>query len=138
MIVAGQRVVDRMRDFVGLERRRRAAARLLLQGRKQSEVARKLGVSRQSVSRWARALREQGSDGVRRATVPGRRPRLDARKRQVFQRLLEATPGPWTLPRVGQLINARLGVSYQRTRLIQFLRDAGFRPRAGAGWTRDG
>ena len=131
-------MVDRRRDFVGLERRRRKAASLLLQGHDQSDVARKLGVTRQSVSRWARALRKQGREGLRRAPVPGRRPRLDERKLEVVQRLLQADPGPWTLVRVNQLINARLGVSYERTRLIQFLREAGFRPRAGAGWIRDG
>lgn len=131
-------MVDRTRDFIGLERRRRKAANLLLQGQDQSEVARKLGVSRQSVSRWARALRERGPEGLRRPAVPGRRPRLEARKCEVVQRLLQANPGPWTLARVKQLINSRLGVSYERTRLIQFLRDAGFRPRAGAGWIRDG
>jgi len=42
------------RDFVALERRRRRAARLLAQGLRPSEVARQVGVHRQSVSRWAR------------------------------------------------------------------------------------
>lgn len=131
-------MVNRTRDFVGLERRRRKAAQLLLHGQNQSEVARKLGVSRQSVSRWARAVRERGREGLRRSAVPGRRPRLDGGKLEVVQRLLHANPGPWTLVRVKQLISSRLGVSYERTRLIQFLREAGFRPRAGAGWIRDG
>ena len=131
-------MADRKRDFVGLERRRRKAAGLLLAGTNQSEVARKLGVSRHSVSRWALALQEQGRDGLRRPKVPGRRPRLNERERKLVRRLLQATPGPWTLQRVNKLITARLGVSYQRTRLIQLLRDAGFRPRAGAGWIREG
>ena len=95
-------------------------------------------MSRQSVSRWALALKEQGRDGLRRPKVPGRRPRLNERERNLVRRLLQATPGPWTLQRANQLITARLGVSYQRTRLIQLLRDAGFRPRAGAGWIREG
>ena len=128
---------DRTRDFVGLERRRQKGARLLLQGQNQAEVARKLGVSRQSVSRWAHALREKGREGLRRAAIPGRRPRLDARKRELVWRLLQGSPGPWTLPQLHQLIKSRLGVSYQRTRLIQFLRDAGFQPKGGAGWIRD-
>jgi transposase len=131
-------VVDGTRDFIGLERRRRKAANLLLQGQNQAEVARQLGVSRQSVSRWARALREQGRDGLRRAAIPGRRPRSDAGKRDLIRRLLQVTPGPWTLPRLNQLINARLGVSFQRTRLIGFLREAGFAPRAGTGWIAHG
>ena len=137
MIRASIRAVRRTRDFGGLERRRRKAASLLLQGRNQSDVARRLGVSRQSVSRWARALREQGGDGVRRG-APGRRPRLDARKREVVDGLLRTSPGPWTLSRLKEVINARVGVSYERTRLIRFLRDAGFRPKAGTGWIRQG
>jgi transposase len=39
------------RDFEGLERRRMAAAKLLQQAVSQSEVARRLGVHRQSVIR---------------------------------------------------------------------------------------
>jgi transposase len=62
---------------------------------------------------------------------------LDARKREAVHRLVQSNPGPWTLPRLNQLLNSRLGVPYQRTRLIQFLQEAGFKPRAGAGWIRD-
>jgi Homeodomain-like domain len=40
------------RDFEGMEKRRRRAARLFDKGATQAEVARQLGVSRQSVSRW--------------------------------------------------------------------------------------
>ena len=69
--------------------------------------------------------------------VPGRRPRLDVRKRQIVRHLLLGTTGQWALPQLHQLIKGRLGVSYQRTRLIQFLREAGFEHRAGAGWIRE-
>src|ERR1700738_3422489 len=48
------------RDFEGLERRRMAAAKLLQQGVSQAEVARRLGVHRQSVIRWVRELRKSG------------------------------------------------------------------------------
>src|ERR1035437_9333 len=48
------------RDFEGLERRRMRAARLLAKGLSQSEVARRVGAHRQSVSRWAAALHAQG------------------------------------------------------------------------------
>src|SRR3569833_2568662 len=44
------------RDFKALERRRHKAAQLLSRGMPQAEVARQVGVSRQSVSAWARAL----------------------------------------------------------------------------------
>ena len=44
---------DVRRDFDGLERRRMQAVRLMQQSVSQSEVARRLGVHRQSVIRWA-------------------------------------------------------------------------------------
>src|SRR3569833_820439 len=44
------------RDFKALERRRHKAAQLLSRGMPQAEVARQVGVSRQSVSAWAQAL----------------------------------------------------------------------------------
>ena len=53
------------RDFAALEERRLEAARLLRAGLSQSEVARKVGVHRQSVSRWARELDISGVHGLR-------------------------------------------------------------------------
>ena len=64
------------RDFVALERRRRRAARLLAQGLSPSEVARQVGVHRQSVSRWARQLEREGH---RWAMQPDCGPRLGSR-----------------------------------------------------------
>ena len=66
------------RDFEGLERRRMAAAELLKQGVSQSEVARRLGVHRQSVIRWARQLAQSGRAGLKQAGRAGRKPKLSA------------------------------------------------------------
>jgi len=44
------------RDFAALEQRRMHAARLLEKGYSQSEVARRVGAHRQSVSQWAAEL----------------------------------------------------------------------------------
>jgi transposase len=60
------------RDFGALERRRMEAAELLKQGRSQSEVARRLGVHRQSVIRWARQLAQSGRAGLKKAGRAGR------------------------------------------------------------------
>ena len=46
-----------------LEQRRMQAARLLEKGYSQSEVARRVGAHRQSVSQWAAELREKGAPG---------------------------------------------------------------------------
>ena len=61
------------RDFAGVERRRMAAAKLLQQGVSQAEVARRVGVHRQSVIRWVRELRKALGDDADRPRF--RRPR---------------------------------------------------------------
>jgi transposase len=55
------------RDFVALEARRMEAARLVRAGLGQSEFARRAGAHRQSVSRWARELEQQGLRKAKRA-----------------------------------------------------------------------
>lgn len=131
------------RDFVAMEQRRREAARLLRKGVSQAEVARHTGVSRQSVSRWAAALEQDGLRGLRRAGRAGRKPRLDDRQRQQLARLIKAGPeaagfptGLWTVPRVAQLIERRFGVSYGPTRVWQLLRELGFTPQRPSGRAR--
>ncbi len=52
------------------------AARLLEKGYSQSEVARRVGAHRQSVSQWAAELRENGRAGLKKAGRAGRKPRL--------------------------------------------------------------
>jgi putative transposase len=48
-----------------MEERRLAAARLLQQGRfSHADIARQLGVTRASVSRWAATLAQQGQRGL--------------------------------------------------------------------------
>jgi transposase len=59
------------RDFAGLERRQMAAADLLKQGVSQTEVARRLGVHRQSVIRWIRQLAQSGRAGLKHQAAPG-------------------------------------------------------------------
>src|SRR5271163_4124517 len=66
------------RDFAALERRRMRAASLLAQGLSQSEVARRVGAHRQSVSKWAAELEAKGRAGLKQAGRAGRKPRLSA------------------------------------------------------------
>ena len=61
-------------DRVKLERRRLQAARLLPQGVYEAEVARRVGVHRQSVNRWARQLAQGGRQALKRAPRAGRPP----------------------------------------------------------------
>src|SRR5271154_4158042 len=100
-----------------LERRRRRGARLLAGEKSEAEVARRVGVSRQTVMRWDRARQEGGMEALRRAPPFGRPERLSTTQRQELVRLLKegalAAGFPtelWTLPRIGQLIEAKFTV----------------------------
>jgi len=134
------------RDFVALERRRRQAARFLVQGLSQAEVARRLGVHRQSVSRWDRQFKAEGPAGLKRAPRAGRKPRLTAddlrRIRQGLKRGAQAlgydTP-LWTARRVGHLIEQECGVRFTARHVWWLLRQLGWscqRP-VGRAWERD-
>ena len=65
------------RDFEALEKRRMEAIGLLENiGLNQSEVARRLHVCRQTVSRWVDEFREGGQKALQKAGRAGRKPEL--------------------------------------------------------------
>jgi len=80
------------RDFAAVEVRRMEAARLLRAGVSQSEIARKVGAHRQSVSRWARELEHSGVRGLRKAERTGRPPKLSAAQLRDIERALQRGP----------------------------------------------
>src|SRR5919202_834258 len=117
-----------------LEERRLAAAVLLRQGRlTQGAIARYLGVSRASVSRWAAALRQQGRRALRARPKSGRPPRLttDAWPR-LGRRLARGAVAAgfeterWTLRRIAALIEREFGVRYHPRYLERPLKAHGF------------
>jgi len=117
------------RDFAALERRRMEAARLLKAGLSQSEVARAVGVHRQSVSRWARELKQSGVGGLRKAKHTGRPPKLSPAQLRDLERALKRGPeafgfatGLWTAIRVRDLIEYRTGVRYHPDHVWRILR----------------
>jgi transposase len=124
------------RDFEGMERRRQRAAGMFERGAAQADVARDLGVSRQSVSRWYGDWRREGTAGLRAAGRAGRMPKLtDAELAEVDAALRR---GPrahgfatdlWTLQRVAAVIEATTGVRYHPGHVWKLLRDK-------LGWTR--
>src|SRR5260370_42162209 len=104
------------RDFEGLERRRMAAAKLLQQGVSQAEVARRVGVHRQSVIRWVRALRKAGRAGLKQAGRAGRKAKLSATDWQAIGQALKRGPQAfgyatalWAAPRVARPIDQPCG-----------------------------
>ena len=117
------------RDRVALERRRLQAARLLEQGCTEAEVARRLEVHRQSVNRWAKALKTAGRVGLRRAPQAGRPPKLGETEMAQLEQCLKQGPeqfgylsGLWTLARVGKLIEQQHGVRYDASQVWRILR----------------
>src|ERR1700680_3008131 len=135
------------RDFAALERRRMRAASLLAQGLSQSEVARRVGAHRQSVSKWAAELQAKGRAGLKQAGRAGRKPRLSAEQISQVEHGLKRGPQAlgyesslWTANRVAHLIEQESGVSYHPGHVWKILRQLGWscqRP-AGRGLGREG
>jgi transposase len=120
------------RDFKALEQRRLKAVKLLKQGASQAEVARRLEVSRESVSRWAAECEANGKEALKRKRL-GRPAHLDERqRRELVQALVQGAMANgfptelWTLPRVAKLIGRRFDVQYSTGHIWHLLRGLGF------------
>jgi transposase len=102
-----------------LEARRMLAAELLSKNLGVSEVARRVGVSKASVSAWKERLATGGARALKAKPHPGRKPSLSKRQQEQLVKLLHrgarAAGYPsdsWTYPRVAELISRRFGVEY--------------------------
>jgi transposase len=121
------------RNFDALEKRRLKAFKLLDAGLPQAEVARRVGVHRQSVNRWAQAAKAKGKGALLKAGRAGRLPRLSTiQKERIKAALLE---GPethgyattlWTIGRVGALIKQQTGCQYHPGHVWRLLRSFGW------------
>jgi transposase len=121
------------RDFEALEARRLHAAQLLKQGVTQADVARQVGVHRQSVSRWAQQLESGGRTALKKAGRAGRKPRLTAADLRRIERGLKHGPEAlgydtslWTAWRVAELIERECGVRYHPGHVWWLLRKLGW------------
>jgi transposase len=127
-------------DGEALRERRLAARKLLDDGVAQAEVARRLKVSRQSVSRWADApskrLEVIGRFG-RKSTIDDR---LLERLRQVLlagAKRQGFSADVWTLPRVRGLIVKLGGPSFSTVHVWRLLGRMGFSPQRPVGRARE-
>lgn len=107
------------RDFEALEQRRLRAAALLRKGLHEAEVARRVGVHRQSVNRWAQQLAQGGRRALRKAGRAGRKPLLQSADLRRIEEGLKRGPEAlgyqtslWTAARVAELIEHECGVKY--------------------------
>jgi transposase len=115
-----------------LQRRRLRGGRLLLRGETQAEVARRVGVTRTTVSDWNESLAEGGLEALKRRPR-GRPAGLDAAQRRELLKALtagalaEGFPTElWTLARVGRLIERRFGRRYSESQVWRILMSLGF------------
>jgi transposase len=102
-----------------LEARRRRAAELLGQDKTLTEVARLVGASVSSVSRWRDAVAKHGKQALAPKPVPGRPARLsETQKRRLLKVLARGArrrgfaTDLWTCARIGQVIKQLFGVEY--------------------------
>lgn len=116
-----------------MEARRRRAVALLVNGLGVREVARQIGCSPASVSRWQAEVQTGGADALRAKPSPGRPPRLTARQRgKLLKLLLKGAPAHgfstdlWTLPRVAVVIARTFGVTYHPAHVWKILRGEGW------------
>jgi transposase len=102
-----------------MESRRLLAAQDLQTGLKQSDVARKFGVSRTTASRWQRALIGTGVESLRKRRAPGRPSRLAPEQLKAIAGIYHAGPrmagfeaDRWTTARFAMAIQSKFGVRY--------------------------
>jgi transposase len=106
-------------DYAKEQSRRVGAARLFTAKLAQAEVARRLGVSRQAVSRWWHAWKAGGVEGLRGVGSTGRPRKLtDDQLCQLSAYLLEGAKSHgyrtemWTLRRIAAVVRRRFRVTY--------------------------
>jgi transposase len=124
-----QRVRAR-RDFDALRQRRMQAADMFGRGKRQVDVAAKLGVSQPTASRWYQMWLTGGRAGLVGAGRAGRRPKLsDEQLAQVEAALVKGPKANgyptemWTLARVAEVIERVTGVRHGTTQTWAILRE---------------
>ena len=112
-----------------LGQRRRQAVALLDQGMKPAHVAKAVGVTRGSVTRWRDSYQQGGAQALAPRLHPGRQPKLTARQRDRLVRLLKQGPGRlgyhtelWTLRRVAEVVQHNFAVCYHPGHVWRLLR----------------
>src|ERR687894_369741 len=130
-----------------LEERRLEAGRLL-QARQLShaDIARRLGVSRMAVSKWAQQLRQHQGDmtSLHTRPIPGRPARLSAEQWQCVLAVLKEgalkagfDTDRWTLLRIRAVILVVFGVHYHAHDLSRRLKALGWSPQQPAVYARE-
>ncbi len=117
-----------------MEERRLEGARLLKEGKlPKAEIARQLGVTRGSVSAWAKKVEAGGVRKLRLHKSSGRPSKLTAEVKKKLKRLLDrgalAAGFPtdrWTLVRVSELLKKEFDIDYHPNSLGPVLDQMGY------------
>jgi transposase len=119
-----------------MESRRLAAAKDLLNGSSQSQVARRYGVSRTTASRWQRSIVVKGVDGMRKRRATGRPSRLTADQVDSIRHMyLDGalahgfSRDRWTTGKLAQAIERRFGIRYDQDHVGRLMHKFGLRER---------
>lgn len=134
---------ERSRDARHLSPRDQEALRLrainlLASGERKAEVARKLGVSRQSLYRWSRASREKGSASLKkgRRGRPGSHPLLPWQEARILKNVVLFSPEMldlpyrcWTREAIAHLSERWFGIRLSQFLVGSYLKRWGFVPR---------
>jgi transposase len=114
-------------------KRRVKAGRMLAAGKKPAEVAKTVGVARQTVYTWLRIFEEGGIDALRRINRGGRPAQLEPEQfERLRELLLEGAPAQgfgtplWTIKRVRSLIERQFARQYSEVHVWRILGALGF------------
>ena len=119
-----------------MEERRLEGGRLLKAGkRSQAEIARRVGLSRATVSDWAKKVEAEGIRGLRKRKATGGLSKLTKEQKQQLKRLLDRgalacgfSTDRWTLQRIYELIEREFDVTYHANYLNRLLDKLDFSP----------
>jgi transposase len=119
-----------------METRRLAAASDLLNGTKQSLIARRYGVSRTTASRWQRSILSKGLESLRKRRATGRPSRLTDEQVEVIRAMYFEgalaygfTSDRWTTGRLAEAIDRRFGIRYDQDHVGRLMHKFGLRER---------
>jgi transposase len=121
------------RDTLVLEERRLKGLRLLRQGIRPAEVARRLAVSPQAVDHWKRRLEAMGPESLRAQPRRGRLPFVEPKTMATLPEILARGAQSfgyqtdlWTLRRIASVLEKEWGVQYSKSGAWVLLKRSGF------------